>query len=243
MSSRPFFLLPLCFVSALALNAYAALDPTGVYQDYLEKLDAATPPVAAMATAAADGVYPWSEPKAPEPPPVPDPAPLPDPEPEPEPEEPDSPFTTVDASYFDDALFIGDSHTDGFKDYAGLNNADYLCHNGLTVWSAVEKAEFPGKQTLAQALSGKHYGKNYLMLGINELGNDLDDITAKFASSSLTPSSFCRPSSTRRRKSPTRRSLRIRPSTHATPSSKSSPTTKRSSTSTAIPSSTTLPAR
>ena len=86
MSSRPFFLLPLCFVSALALNAYAALDPTGVYQDYLEKLDAATPPVAAMATAAADGVYPWSEPKAPEPPPVPDPAPLPDPEPEPEPE-------------------------------------------------------------------------------------------------------------------------------------------------------------
>ena len=75
MSSRPFFLLPLCFVSALALNAYAALDPTGVYQDYLEKLDAATPPVAAMATAAADGVYPWSEPKAPEPPPVPDPAP------------------------------------------------------------------------------------------------------------------------------------------------------------------------
>lgn len=81
MSSRPFFLLPLCFVSALALNAYAALDPTGVYQDYLEKLDAATPPVAAMATASADGVYPWSEPKAPEPPPVPDPAPLPDPEP------------------------------------------------------------------------------------------------------------------------------------------------------------------
>ena len=118
MSSRPFFLLSLCFVSALALNAYAALDPTGVYQDYLEKLDAATPPVAAMATAAADGVYPWSEPKAPEPPPVPDPAPLPDPEPEPEPEE----------------------------------------------------AELPGKQTLAQALSGKHYGKIYLMLGINELG-------------------------------------------------------------------------
>ena len=94
----------------------------------------------------------------------------PEPEPEPEPEEPDSPFTTVDASYFDDALFIGDSHTDGFKDYAGLPNADYLCHNGLTVWSAVEKAEFPGRQTLAQALRGKHYGKIYLMLGINELG-------------------------------------------------------------------------
>ena len=154
MSSRiPSLLLPLCLLSAVALNVYPLLDPTGVYGSYLSKLDKKTPPVAAVALAAADGVYPWSEPKAPEPPPA-----------------PASPFTTVDASYFDDALFIGDSHTDGFKDYAGLPNADYLCHNGLTVWSAVEKAEFPGRQTLAQALRGKHYGKIYLMLGINELG-------------------------------------------------------------------------
>ena len=55
-------------------------------------------------------------------------------------------------------------------DYAGLPNADYLCRTGLTVWSAAEDAEFPGGQTLAQALSGKHYGKVYMMLGINELG-------------------------------------------------------------------------
>lgn len=187
MSSRiPSLLLPLCLAGAVVLNVYPLLDPTGVYGSYLSALDGKTPPIAAMALAAADGVYPWSEPKPPEPEPEPEPEPLPDPapapepeplpdpapapEPEPEPEAPDSPFTTVDASYFDDALFIGDSHTDGFKDYAGLPNADYLCHNGLTVWSAVEKAEFPGKQTLAQALRGKHYGKIYLMLGINELG-------------------------------------------------------------------------
>ena len=169
MSSKiPSLLLPLCLVSAAALNLYPLLDPTGVYGEYLAQLDGKTPPVAAMAAALGDGVYPWSEPKAPEPEPVPDPEPQP--EPAPEPDEPESPFTTVDESYFDDALFIGDSHTDGFKDYAGLNNADYLCHNGLTVWTAVEKAEFPGHQTLAQALSGKHYGKIYLMLGINELG-------------------------------------------------------------------------
>ena len=173
MSSRiPSLLLPLCLLSAVALNVYPLIDPTGVYGSYLSKLDKKTPPVAAVALAAADGVYPWSEKTAPEPPPAPEPVPAPEPEPEPEPEpdEPASPFTTVDASYFDDALFIGDSHTDGFKDYAGLPNADYLCHNGLTVWSAVEKAEFPGRQTLAQALRGKHYGKIYLMLGINELG-------------------------------------------------------------------------
>ena len=44
-------LLPLCLVSAILLNVYAAVDPTGVYQRYLEKLAPMTPPVAAMATA------------------------------------------------------------------------------------------------------------------------------------------------------------------------------------------------
>ena len=42
-------LLPLCLVSAILLNVYAAVDPTGVYQRYLEKLAPMTPPVAAMA--------------------------------------------------------------------------------------------------------------------------------------------------------------------------------------------------
>lgn len=198
-SRKVYLLLPLCLVSAILLNVYAAVDPTGVYRDYLEKLEPLTPPVAAMATALADGVYPWTAPPAdtpepepipqPRPEPAPEPDPIPEPEPEPEPEpvpepepepqpqpgpapipEPDPRFTQVDASYFDDAVFIGDSHTDGFMDYAGLPNADYLCRTGLTVWSAAEDAEFPGGQTLAQALSGKHYGKVYMMLGINELG-------------------------------------------------------------------------
>ena len=169
-------LLLLCAVSAAALNSFTALDPTGAYEQYLDALGENTPAIAAFFDAAESGVFPWTIPgvSEPIPSPVPDLLPQPpevvDPVIPDEPEEPVSQFTTVDASYFDDALFLGDSHTDGFKDYAGLNNADYLCHNGLTVWSAVEKAEFPGKQTLAQALSGKHYGKIYLMLGINELG-------------------------------------------------------------------------
>ena len=114
---------------------------------------------------------------APDPQPDPEPAPEPEPEPDPEPEpEPQPPVVVTNAvygqdeSYFDDAVFIGDSFTDGFRSYAGLPNAHYLCHNGLTVWSAVEKADFPGGETLAQALSGKRYGKVYILLGINELG-------------------------------------------------------------------------
>ena len=190
MSSRKInLLLPLCLVSAVVLNVYAVLDPTGVYRAYLDKLDPATPPVAAMARALSDGVYPWStqaadEPEPtpepePEPAPTPEPEPQPEPAPEPEPEPEPAPtpmpgpepgFCQVDASYFSDAVFIGDSLTDGFQDYAGLPEADYLCHNGLNVWSAAEDAEFPGGQTLEQALSGKHYGKIYLLLGINELG-------------------------------------------------------------------------
>ena len=169
-------LLWLCAVSAAALNSFTALDPTGAYEQYLDALGENTPAIAAFFDAAESGVFPWTIPgvSEPIPSPVPDLLPQPpevvDPVIPSEPEEPVSQFTTVDASYFDDALFLGDSHTDGFKDYAGLPNADYLCHNGLTVWSAVEKAEFPGRQTLAQALRGKHYGKIYLMLGINELG-------------------------------------------------------------------------
>lgn len=185
MSSRFHFSAPLlflCVLSAAVLNLYALLDPTGVYAPYRKMQEPSAPPVAAMAAALSDGVYPWSAP-APDvsaPDGGEDLPPLPSGEDAAADEQPDippepvSPFTTVDASYFDDALFIGDSHTDGFKDYAGLSNASYLCHNGLTVWSAEDKAVFEtasgGKQTLAQALSGKQYGKIYMMLGINELG-------------------------------------------------------------------------
>ena len=99
---KAYLLLPLCLVSAILLNVYAAVDPTGVYRRYLEKLAPMTPPVAAMATALADGVYPWSTQQAngpvpqptpqPRPEPIPEPEPAPVPEPEPEPAEP----TTAD---------------------------------------------------------------------------------------------------------------------------------------------------
>ena len=35
---KAYLLLPLCLVSAILLNVYAAVDPTGVYRRYLEKL-------------------------------------------------------------------------------------------------------------------------------------------------------------------------------------------------------------
>ena len=83
---KAYLLLPLCLVSAILLNVYAAVDPTGVYRRYLEKLAPMTPPVAAMATALADGVYPWSTQQANGPAPQPTPTPQPQPESTPEPE-------------------------------------------------------------------------------------------------------------------------------------------------------------
>ena len=81
-----------------------------------------------------------------------------------------SDFITVDASWFDDALFIGDSHIEGFCDYAGLPNATYYYKRGLDVWSVLDKAFVGGKQTIPQALSTQQFGKIYIMLGINEIG-------------------------------------------------------------------------
>lgn len=106
-------------------------------------------------------------------------------EPTPTPEPTPLQFTTVDASYFDDALFIGDSRTVGIAEYGNLKNATYFADVGLNVYVAQTKAvavKNVGTVTLPQLLSQKTFGKVYIMLGINELGNNLDDITAKFSS-------------------------------------------------------------
>ena len=95
-------------------------------------------------------------------------------------------FTTVDASYFDDALFIGDSRTVGIAEYGSLKNATYFADVGLNVYVAQTKAvavKNVGTVTLPQLLSQKTFGKVYIMLGINELGNDLDRKSTRLNSS------------------------------------------------------------
>ncbi len=79
-------------------------------------------------------------------------------------------FATVDESYFDDALFIGDSRTVGLRDYTDLSeHADFYCETSLTIYKVMEE-NFDGQGTVEEALSNKDYGKIYLMVGINELG-------------------------------------------------------------------------
>lgn len=92
----------------------------------------------------------------------------------------------VDISYYDDALFIGDSRTEGFRMFAGLNNATYYSAKGLMASTAFTEPfvspdgmNIPdgtvtgedGRLTVAQALEySGYFGKIYIMLGINELG-------------------------------------------------------------------------
>lgn len=86
-------------------------------------------------------------------------------------------FETVERSYFDDALFIGDSRTVGLFEYADLGNADVYADSGMNVYKVFDiriSMKGQGKLTLSEVLSAKQYGKIYLMMGINELGYDFE---------------------------------------------------------------------
>lgn len=76
--------------------------------------------------------------------------------------------------WFDDAVFIGDSRTDGLILYSGIKGADALSYKGLMVSELEDKTvkfTISGvKGTVMGELAKKDYQKVYIMLGINELG-------------------------------------------------------------------------
>ena len=82
-------------------------------------------------------------------------------------------FHPVDAGYFSDAVFIGDSRTVGLHDYGGLDDSTFYATVGMNVYNLwTEKfCEVDGeKVTLEEALKAKKYGKIYFQIGINEMG-------------------------------------------------------------------------
>lgn len=89
-----------------------------------------------------------------------------------EPAPPEPLFVQSDPSYFDDALFIGDSRTVGLYEYGTLKNADYFCSVGLASYKI--DSEYVDGYSIYDKLSANQYGKIYVMLGINECGNDFD---------------------------------------------------------------------
>lgn len=84
-------------------------------------------------------------------------------------------WITVDESYFDDALFIGDSRIVGLRDYGKLEgHGTFYASEGLNIFRLLNSriVEAPGQRkkiTVEEALGERQFGKIYLMVGINEL--------------------------------------------------------------------------
>ena len=76
--------------------------------------------------------------------------------------------------YFADALFIGDSRTDGLMLYSGIQGATFYSYTGLTVFGVDQPGlvTVDGKDcSVMEALErGPQFRKIYISFGMNELG-------------------------------------------------------------------------
>lgn len=90
----------------------------------------------------------------------------------------------ADVTYFDDALFIGDSRTVGLSEYGDLGNAEVVADTGMSVYKLFNKRftlRSGEKKKLEEVLAERQFGKIYIMLGVNELGYDFDYTIEKYA--------------------------------------------------------------
>lgn len=89
----------------------------------------------------------------------------------------DFPGESVDNSWFDNVLFIGDSRVVGLRDYARSGNADYFCDVGMSLFNYSSKQLSDknfSKQKLTELLSSKKYDKIIINFGLNEAGYPLN---------------------------------------------------------------------
>lgn len=106
------------------------------------------------------------------------PSPTPEPTPTPTPafdfSQPVPHGVSVDMDYFSDALFIGDSRTQGLRLYSGVKGATFYDYTGLSIFGVNN----PGlvmvdgqSYSIVEALQkGPQFGKVYIAFGMNELG-------------------------------------------------------------------------
>ena len=80
----------------------------------------------------------------------------------------------VEDTYFENAVFLGDSRTEGLFLYSGLKTGSAYTAVGATVESVFSKkvweTEEGDKVPLLDAFQEQECGKVYIMLGVNELG-------------------------------------------------------------------------
>ncbi|MDR0469206.1 MAG: GDSL-type esterase/lipase family protein [Peptococcaceae bacterium] len=80
----------------------------------------------------------------------------------------------VHISYFDDALFIGDSRVVGLMLYSDLTEATFYAEKGVNILNLLSNKLViqtgGGKITIPEALQTETFGKIYIKMGLNELG-------------------------------------------------------------------------
>ncbi len=75
----------------------------------------------------------------------------------------------VDAGYFNDAVFVGDSLTVGFQMYSNLVEAEFLSGTALSI-TGLGSVDAPnGGGSILDRIKNTPYKKIYIMLGVNEL--------------------------------------------------------------------------
>ena len=83
----------------------------------------------------------------------------------------------VPEDFFENTLFIGDSRTVGLMEYGNIQGAHFFATSGLCIYDLDDTAiDIPGvgKVTILELLAKQNYSRIYLMMGINELGADID---------------------------------------------------------------------
>lgn len=77
---------------------------------------------------------------------------------------------TVDISYFDDALFLGDSRTVGLRAFGNFTNSSYFAKTGISVNSFFMYPALDEETglSLERTLFLRQYKKIYIMIGVND---------------------------------------------------------------------------
>lgn len=100
---------------------------------------------------------------------------------EPIPTEPPQVMMEVDDRYFSDALFIGDSRTDGLWLYSTPGACKHYSGTSMTIFKIMDSdIEAYGYKGIRNLLKGMQFGKIYIMFGINECGYDTGVFAAKY---------------------------------------------------------------
>ena len=182
MKIKSYLLIILIVVSVAGISVCSYLNIPSRYQEYFVSVKS-EPVMAPLLKGATAGVYPWTEvveepvPEEQAQKPAEPPARV---EEEPEPAKPKT-FTLVDDSYFDDAVFIGDSRMVGLSQYCPAldERATFFAKKSLTIYNIQKDAwvevENGPKETVFDALSKISFSKVYIMVGINEIGTGTNE--------------------------------------------------------------------